>query len=216
MPLYFLLLESTRFQGAVRPALDASWRERSFAPCRALCEELLPVARAFAPQESTGPAASFLGQVADGLPFDRDLWRLLVGDVLMYAAADLPEIQTAPAALACLVGLAPGTDSAAGRQSWHWARQVHFGARDLTFGGAFYRPEAAGYNDTDDVARLADLLRAVRPERWRPDDLKGLPDLASDEDRADELEFMRDWLPPLRAMYDGAQAAGQVVVCEDL
>src|SRR5262249_21044760 len=40
MPLYFLLHEATRYQTLIRPALSASWRQRSFAPCGMLREAL--------------------------------------------------------------------------------------------------------------------------------------------------------------------------------
>jgi hypothetical protein len=216
MPLYFLVHDAARFHHVLRPALAAARQGRDFAPCRPLCKELLAAAHDFLPDEARGTEPTFLRLVAEGLTFDRDLWRSLVGEVLLYAAVELPEIQTAAGALSCLASLGPLPDPPTSRPCENWVQQVHFGARDLTFGGVFYRPEAAGWNDTHDVARLSEHLRALEPDHWRADALRPLTDLSDDEDRADELAFVRDWLPPLRDMYDRARAGGQVVICEKL
>src|SRR6516164_7163015 len=150
MPLYFLLHDAARFHEALRPALAEAWRRRSFEPCRALCSALAPAAVGFAERYHTGHDEPLLAQVArGGVPFDRDFWRLLVGEALLYGAASVPEILTAPDTLCRL--LAAGSESAP-------IRQAHFGSRDLTFGGGFYRPDAAGLNDVADVARLAEYL----------------------------------------------------------
>ena len=39
---YFLLLDGALFAERMRPALAASWRRRSFEPCREFCAALLP------------------------------------------------------------------------------------------------------------------------------------------------------------------------------
>ncbi len=171
---------------------------------RPLCAELAAAAVAFAERYHTGPDEPLLAQVVRGLPFDRDFWRLLVGEVLLYGADSVPEILTAPDTLGCLLG--------------HSApiRQANFGTRDLVFGGGFYRPDAAGYNDTADVARLADYLTAIDATRWTADDLAGLREFNDDAERADELEFAREALSALGGLYRAARAAGQVVVCEVL
>jgi hypothetical protein len=209
MPLYFLLHDAARFHQEIRPALSATWRRRGFEPARPLCAALAPAAVAFAERYHTGNDESLLSRVAGGaaVPFDRDVWRLLVGEVLLYGAASVPELLTAPDTLAHL--LAAGDDDAAP------IRQAHRGSHPLVFGGGFYRPDAAGYNDVADVARLADYLAAVDDARWSVGDLAGLPDL-NDEERAEELEFARELLPPLAGMYREARAAAQVVVCEAL
>jgi hypothetical protein len=93
-------------------------------------------------------------------------------------------------------------------------RQALGGSRDHTFGPTVYRPEHAGFNDAGDVARLADYLAAVRPERWSPADLAGLPDLADEEERAEELAFVREWFPVLVDLYQRCRAAGRVLVIE--
>jgi hypothetical protein len=216
MPLYFLLLSNTAFEQRLRPALAASWRQRSFEPCRPLCAELLPAALAFAQRYHLGPDDNLLAQVANGLPFERAFWRALVGEVLWYSAMDIPELQTAPEALVCLLAPEHSAQTSVARERFAPIQQAHFGARDLVFGGGYYRPVYAGYNDAADVARLAAYLATVDPQRWTPAGLTALPDLADDEERAEELEYIRDWFPALHDLYQQARADDQVVVCEIL
>jgi hypothetical protein len=206
MPLYFLLHDAAHFRRAICPALAGAWRRRSFELWRSLCAALTPTAAAFAERYHTGHDEPLLAQVArGGVPYDRDLWRLLAGEVLLYGATSVPEILTAPDTLSHL--LAPGQEDSP-------IRQAHFGARRLAFGGGFYRPDAAGWSDIDDVARLAAYLTTIDPDRWTAADLDGLRDFADEEERADELAFVREVFPPLRDLYRGAREAGQVIVCE--
>jgi hypothetical protein len=209
---YFLVLEGEAFEGEVRPALGASWRQRSFEPCRALCTALAPAARAFAERYHTGAAESPIVGVAGGLPFDRASWRLLAGEILLVAAADVPEFQTAADALCCLLARDVTPHTELPREHRPAILQAHQGSRDLTFGGAVYRPEHAGYNDAADVARLADYLTGLRPETWRPEALDGL--LETEEERTDELAFVREWFPVLRDLYRDARERGRVLVLE--
>jgi hypothetical protein len=210
---YFLLLDGTNFEAQMRPALAACWRQRSFEPCRALCASLEPAARANAERFHIG-GESLVIQAAGGLPFDRGFWRLLVGEMLLVAAVDVPEFQTAPDTLCRL--LAPGSDPAANlpREQRPPILQAHHGSRDLTFGAATYRPEFAGYNNGADVARLADYLASLRPEEWTTAALADRP--GDEEDRADELAFAREWFPVLRDLYLGAHERGQVLVLEQV
>lgn len=120
-------------------------------------------------------------------------------------------MQTAPATLTCL--LAPAALHETQRTRLAPIQQAHFGSRDLLFAGRPYRPDHAGCNLLDDVARLADYLAGIDPSRWAPEDLQPLAEL-SPEDRADELEFARDWLTPLCEMYQRARQRRQIVVCE--
>jgi hypothetical protein len=46
-----------------------------------------------------------VGQVARGLPYDRHFWRALVGEVLLFAADDIPEFQTCADTLCCLLAM---------------------------------------------------------------------------------------------------------------
>lgn len=208
MRLYFVLFDADRFHGQIVPALAASWRERRFDPCRPLCEGILSH---WHETELGTSATTLCARIArGGLRFDRDIWRLLVGEVLLYSAAELPEIETMPVALSHLLGSVPGR----GREHFHWIDQVHYGTRDLCFGGGYYHPEQAGYNDLPDVARLADCLAAVRPETWKSEQLLAMPALETDEDRDEELEYVREWYPSLSGMYAGAREKSQVIVCE--
>jgi hypothetical protein len=129
---------------------------------------------------------------------------------------DIPDIQTSPEALAYLLTPDRRAEGPIPRERFSWIQQVHFGARDLVFGGGFYRPEQAGYNDSDDVARLAEYLAAVQTDHWTPDALRDVPDLGGEEERAEELEFVREWFPPLQQLYQQARAQGRLVVCEIL
>lgn len=204
---YFLVLDAALFEQEMRPALADAWRLRSFTPCRAFCSALLPRVVEFSARYHTGEEEPLTAQVASGLPFHRDFWRALVGELLFYAAADIPEIQTCPETLACLLARDHGETA---------VRQAHFGSRDLTFGPAVYRPDHCGYNNADDVHRLADFLTAVDPGRWRADDLAALADLAGEEERQEELDFARCWFPPLVELYRGAAEKNRLLIHEFL
>ena len=110
----------------------------------------------------------------------------VVGEVLLFTAVEIPEFETCEETLCRLLAPPlPTLPRPGGRAGWgqvvdqreHWVpiQQAHRGTRDLMFGSAVYRPEHAGYNNVDDVSRIADYLSAVRPENWRPADLMGLP-----------------------------------------
>jgi hypothetical protein len=219
MPLYFFLLDGPLVHGQIMPALAAAWQQRSFTPCQPLCARLVPAALAYAEQYHMGPDEPLLRRIAQGtdMPaFHRDVWRFLAGEVLLYAAGDMPVVQTAPETLCQL--LAP---ECAGAERGPWERfapvqQAHYGSRDLAFGSGFYRPEHAGYNDTNDVTRLAEYLAGIDPKHWTTEDLAVLQDLSDEEERAEELAFARQCLAVLRDIYERAARASQVVVCETL
>ena len=192
----------------MRPALAAAWRQRNFDPCRRLCADLLPSARAYAERYHVGGDEPLLRRVAEGLPFDRACWRGLVAEILLYTAVEIPEFQTCEETL-CLL-LAPDRLGVEERARLAPIQQAHRGTRDLTFGAAVYRPEHAGYNNAADVDRLADYLAAVRPEQWTPDGLAGAPD---DEE---ELEYARDWFPALAETFRRARERGCVLVHESI
>jgi hypothetical protein len=210
MPLYFLLLDARSFHERLVPPLAAAWRQRSFQPCRPLADWLQPACAALRDGFFGAGNEPLLAALARGLPFDRNTWRMLAGEALLVAATEMPEIQTAPAVLRCL--LAPETleNSQRLRVGFTPIEQVHFGARDLTFGGAVYRPDHAGYNDSTDVCRLTDYLNAIDPARWQVDALAEL----AEEERQEELDFAREWFGPLRDMYRCAAEQNQVIVCE--
>jgi hypothetical protein len=215
MAEYYFLLDAAAFEQSMRPALAASWKQRSFEPCRALCASLLPAARAFTERYHTGGDEPLLARALRGLPFDRHAWRALVAETLLFGAAEIPEFQVCAETLCCL--LAPEHYRAGIQERSLLApiQQAHFGARDLTFGPAVYRPEFAGWNNADDVRRLADYLGSVRPETWTVADLSGLREVPDDE-RADELEFAREWFPALADTYRRAALDACVVVHESI
>jgi hypothetical protein len=216
MPMYYMLLDAPLFHRQIVPALAASWRERSFEPCRPLCRDLVPAARDFASKYHIGPDELLLAKVARDLPFDRHYWQLLVGEVLLVAAAELPEVPTTPETLCCLLAAHLYGGTPGSREGFAPIEQAHFGTHYLLFGAHAYRPEDAGYNDVADVTRLADYLEAQEPARWTVDDLAPLRDAEDEWERAEELEIAREWFPVLRGLFRWAQEQGRVIVCERL
>lgn len=213
---YFLYLNAETFLKQIRPAFTDSWDQRSFVPCRKLCNELLPAALAYAQRYHLGDEETLLAKVAEGIPFDRACWRLLVGEVLLFAAVEIPEFPSNAQTLGCLLDQAPDGRGTMVREQFTPIQQTLRGSRDVTFGTVVYRPDQAGYNDPDDVARLADYLAAVQPERWKVDDLRLLRDLTDDEERADELAFAREWFPTLVELYQRARREKRVLIIEEI
>ena len=214
MPLYFLLHDATLFEGTIRPALAASWAQRSFSPCRSLWETLRPSFASFTERCRLDVEQMLLPTAGKGLLFDRDRWRLLVGEVLLCAAVNVPELQTMPETLYCLLTSGRCSEEEMGRDRFTPIQQTHYGAGYLTFGAACYRPDRVGINNCEDVARLATYLAEIRPENWTAEQLAGLRGIADDEERADELELAREWFPALQALYRQADEQGQVIVSE--
>ncbi len=215
MAEYFLCLDGERFTRQIRPALAASWRQRQFEPCRELCRELLPAAHDYADRYHTGEEEPLLARIACGLPFDRACWRLLVSEVLLFAAVEIPEFQTNAETLCCVLAPEQYRSEDMDRARLAPIQQVLRGSRDLTFGSAVYRPEHTGYNNAEDLARLAEYLTSVRPEQWTIADLRELREVDDDE-RADELAFVREWFPVLVELYQRLHALKRIVVIESI
>lgn len=213
MTLFFLLWNSTQFVQSAQPALAECWRGRSFAPCHGLCVELLPTIRAFAERYGQAEQEPLLARVAAGAAFRRELWPILVGEVLVHGAAALAQVEADPETLCCLLGGTPGAEDQPRAESMP-IHQALFGTRDLVFGGKFYRPHCAGWNNTEDVARLADYLGTVDPQKWTAADLATHPTLLDTAERAEEVEFARACFPELQQLYDAARLRGHVVVRE--
>jgi hypothetical protein len=216
MAEYFLCLDAETFLQRLRPSLGASWRQRSFTPCRSLCRELLPAAREYTRRYHTGDEETLVERIAEGLPFDRACWRLLAGEMLLFAAVEIPEFPTNAETLCCLLDSEASQQKALCREQYTPIQQALHGSREVTFGSAVYRPDRAGYNALDDVARLADYLAAVEPDRWNADMLRALPELEDADDRADELAFAREWFPVLVELYRRARAERWIVVIESI
>src|SRR5258708_14067924 len=92
MKLYYMLIDSERFHQSLTPVLGACWRRRSFQPCQNLCAELLPAAKTFAERYHIDIEGSLIGQIKSDFPFDRNIWRALVSEILLYSAAEAPEL----------------------------------------------------------------------------------------------------------------------------
>jgi hypothetical protein len=214
MKLYYMLIDSDRFHQSLTPALGASWRRRSFQPCQTLCAELLPASKAFAERYHVDFEGSLIGQIKGDFPFDRNIWRALVGEVLLYSAAEAPELPNVFASLRCL--LTGKTEAESDRQAFTPIDQIELGSRDLIFGGGFYRPDQAGLNDRQDVARLSEYLNSINLESSSASALEAAPEMTSEEEREGELEFIRQEFPNLRQIYDRALGNRQVIACEKL
>lgn len=214
--LYFYLLEQATFLDSIRPALSTSWRQRSFAPCRELCQQLIPRIPDYLAGRSSADDSPFLLRVAEGAAFDRRLWHLLVGEVLMFSAVDVPRIDTSPDALCCLLASDRVREPTTEREKFDAIQQAHFGSRDLVFGGGYYRPDFAGWNDVDDVARLHDYLAGHDTSQWKIADLKPSLAEANDEELAAELEYARQCHVALCEMYARARNNREVIVAEIL
>jgi hypothetical protein len=211
--LYFYLLDERRLLECIRPALAASWQQRSFEPCRDLCAGLLPAAKMFADRYHLGSEESLLSRVLRGLPFDRDFWRLLTGEMFLFSAVEIPEIQTAAESFCCLLAPERYLEQDTPRERFAPIQQVHYGSRDLVFGSAHYRPEHAGWNNHADVVRLTGYLASLSPEQWTVAGVAALPEV-DDEERAEEIAFLRDWFGPLRAMYERAASGRHAIISE--
>ena len=173
----------------------------------ALCTELLA-------QKKYAPDDCVVRRVALGLPFARDFWHALAGELLLLGCEDMPLFQTAPATLCCLLAPERHDAGAAPRSQFAPIEQVHFGSCDLRFGGAFFRPEHAGHNDTTDVARLLGYLETIDPATWTEEMLRPMAEFPTAAEREEELAFARDWRPVLVELYAAAARHGDVIVCE--
>ena len=210
-----MLIEPALLQDKIIPSLSASWHERSFVPCVELCSQLTSAAQSFAAKYHTGSAEPFLNLVARGIQFDRDYWQLLVGEILLFAADEIPEIQVSPTTLCYLLAPDFDTELMTPRIAWPWIRQAHLGTRDLRFGIKVFRSEFCGYNDLKDVHRLSGLLKSISPAAWRPEDLLGCPTIDA-EDAEEEVELLREWFPQLQDLYAHAEKRHRTMVCEVL
>jgi hypothetical protein len=212
---YFLVHDAAIFEERLRPALARSWHTRNFEPCRSLCAEMLAAAQTYKDRYHLGDATSFVAQVAAGLPFDRDWWRMLAGELLLFTAVEIPEFQTSADTLCCL--LAPDYDPASNQtpELLPAILQAHRGSRDLMFGTTVYRPDRAGLNTRSDVRRLADWLETVDPLVWNSAPLVNVEDMDED-DRAEELEFVREWFPVLVELYRRVRDRGQLLIHESI
>jgi hypothetical protein len=186
--------------------LAISRKQRSFLPLQPLCRHLVPKAAV----QGIPRAGELLQAVLDGAEFDRHLWRGLVADLLLLAADETPEIPLAPRSLKRLLGVPEGERS---REAFTPIEQALSSSRELTFGPYPYRPLTVGWNDREDVGRLANELKQIDATGWQPSDLAGLPELAEPEEWQEELTFAREGLTALADFYHRS-ATRCVIVCE--
>jgi hypothetical protein len=211
MPAYYFLHNAHFFENEVVPALAASWRERSFDPCRTLCRNLLPAVDSFRSQAWTGSQESLIGLAAGGLPFDWRYWSQLASEIILFGAAEIPEVYSDVELLSELVE--PGRAGQASRPRQHFLsiEQAHWGSRDLVFGRKVYRPEHAGLNQIGDVIRLAEYLHQLDPTCWKP-----VSGALHPEEWEEIHECARQSLAELQSLYGRARARGQLIVHETL
>jgi hypothetical protein len=213
---YFLILDSDFFESRVRPALTASRRRCSFEPCRSLCKELAPAARGYIERYHVGGDEPLVSRIVGGLEFDRDVWRALVAEVLLFTAVEIPEFQTCEQTLCRLLAPDCCNKEIAEREELPFILQAHRGSRDLRFGASVYRPDQVGCNNLADVIRLARYLGTVQAGQWTPADLDGLPGAESEVEREEELAFAQEWFPALAELFRRAEERGAMLVHERL
>jgi hypothetical protein len=213
--LYFMLVDLAFFQDRVRPALSASWRSRSFEPCQELRDSLIVAGHDFAERFHCNFEDSLLHHFRADMPFDRSLWRGLVSEVLLYGAKQIPEVPDVFDGLARLLNCQVQGDASNSREQFDPLQQIQHGSRDLCFGGGYYRPEHAGYNSLEDVARLTAYLDSIRTDTWKVSDLDETPGLDAEDAHA-ELEYAGQGFKVVCDLYHQAQVDKHIVVCEDL
>jgi hypothetical protein len=192
MSLYFMLHDRELFEGTMRPALAASRRTSSFLPCQQLCKLLVPTAEHFGREFHTAVENSILMKVVHGLAFDRSFWKLLVGEMLLFAATEIPEIQTDPEMLGRLLDT-----NSNDRQQASLIEQAHFGAGPLVFGACAYRPGNAGYNDPKDIEHLATYLESIDSNGWTVEQVCYQKEEFDEVEGQEELAFARQCLMAL-------------------
>src|SRR5262245_31181349 len=141
---YFLVLDDSLFRAHIRPALAQAWQQRHFAPLLPVVRSLTPAALDYTRRYHTGPEEPLLCQVPRGLTFDRPCWRALAGEILLFAAVEMPEFPTDLESLVHLLAPGSGPSESDTREMLPPIQQVLRGSRDLVFGSAIYRPLHAG------------------------------------------------------------------------
>jgi hypothetical protein len=198
LTFYVYLHDADAFRGRVLPLLGACRRRRSFAPARPLLFDLVPAAQSFRERFAPGGGPLLIEEAAAGAAFDVGRWKLLVGEVLLVGAADVPLLPAVPETLDRVL---PADLLAA----------VTLGPRPLEFAGMPYRPGAAGWADPAEAAALADALDARLAAGWEVAALEGVPGL---DDPAEESADLAEWLAGRVALLRGATARNQAVVGE--
>ncbi len=204
---YFMAIPREWFHQRLCGSLRACWLKRSFGPAIEICRELTPSAQNFVQRGDEGESPPLTLLIARGLAFDPDRWRVLAGELMLFGSAELPELETPLESSAAVLGL----EMPCFRGDFTPIQQAILGSRDLWF-GACYRPDHAGWNDLDHIARLHSWLDAIEPESWSCAGLTHLPA----NDRDDELVFLHEWFPALRDLYRRCAQNRWVLVSEEM
>jgi len=186
--------------------------QQSFAPCIPLCQSLAPAAVRFHERYHLGNDRPLLCRLHEPTTFSPVVWRLLVGEMIIFGAADIPELLQAPELLCHLTSESPCSFDPLRRAEFAPIQQAHLGTRDLCFGSIPFRPSYVGWNAQEDVDRLADYLAKLQSTAWSPSMLahRGI-----DEGQlADELDYTLMCLSELRDIYRRAATAQHVIVAE--
>jgi hypothetical protein len=202
---YFYLIPKEKFQDRLVPAITSSWRSRNINDLAQFRRQL--VAGSGGRAEDNPRWLSDLQLGTKSRAFRPEVWRILVAEVLLSASAELPEIETPLESWARLMG----QDLAESRLQFSPVQQAILGARDL-FLGSYYRPENSGWNDYADVRQLSAWLRTLHQETWRAEALTHVPT----GDQEEELSYAREWFEQFAAMYQRAEQAKFVIVCEQI
>ena len=202
---YFYLIPEERFQDLLIPAITSSWQKRNINDLAQFRCQLVA---------ESGGRADDSPQLLSGLQLGRksrafrpEVWRILVAEILLLASAELPEIDAPLESWARLIG----QELAEWRIQFSPIQQAVLGARDL-FLGCYYRPENAGWNDYANVCEISASLRTLHPKSWQPEALKHIPA----GEQAEELSYAREWFEQFAAMYQRAEQAKFVIICEQI
>lgn len=211
MPIYFYVHDRCWFQDEFLRSMAECRRLKSFRPCLALCRSMTTTAEDYWRRFHIGEDVPLVCQVDAGTRYDASLWELLVGELIVVGAREMPEIAQAPETLCCLASGDRALDPLL-RERYEPMQQVHLGTRDLCLGQAHYRPMHVGWNDAEDVKRLAAYLAALQPELWTTESLIRCG--FDSNESSEELDYAKNCLTELRKLYDDAAAAGSVMVME--
>lgn len=210
MPAYYMLHDPELFLDRIVPAMSISWQRRSFKPCVELCQSLLPQAEDYCKRYFLKREEMLVYSVSLTMPFGRELWNLLAGELLLITARDIPTI---PDGADSLCGLTSAehplpTD----REQLNDMQKACYGAMDIAFGNKLFRPALAGWNPLSECKRLARHLDTVKLDASHQSYLSH--QLQSVEDLEDEIAVARECLAALRELYAEANRKDWIVLVE--
>lgn len=212
MKLYFYVHDASWFHGTLIPALTDAWQHRSFHSCKGVCQRIIANCSESPDEFIVHPGSTLSAHIVAGQPFDYAGWKILVGEALALGAAEIPIVPEILPALKHLMR----TSLHENRECFSPVQQIELGTREIRLGGVAYRPDFSGVNQETDIERLESFLVSFDAEAWKPDDLFGMPGLEDEDQRHDELEYLRQEHPHLTAILTRAKSNHQIIVCEYL